>query len=265
MLYDMHCHLPLMANAVEVALDAEAAGLGMFACTCEPAEFTSAQMGLGAYDKLRIGVGLHPWWIRDGKCGLEEAKLLAERAAGERFIGEVGLDFSKKGLGEMNPDGVKEVQLKTFRMLCTALAENPLPGRVISIHAVQSVDVVLDELEQAGLIAVSGEDAPVVILHWFSGSSDELARARKLGCYFSVSELMMRSRRGREYARQIPLNRLLLETDAPPQLNAPYSAQEIIDSLNRTLDQLAELRRSDRAELANTIARTSAELLGLTL
>lgn len=259
MLYDMHCHLSLMQNAVQVAGDAEGMGLCILDCGCEPAQFVSASMGLGAYDNLRIGVGLHPWWLRDGRCTLHDAKVLAVRAESEPFIGEVGLDFSKKGLGDA-PDSCKELQLKAFELLCKSLAKNRLEGRVASMHAVQATNKLLDMLEEAGLFAGDEATRPAFILHWFSGSSEELARARSLGCYFSVSELMMRSKRGREYARQIPAAQLLPETDAPPQLNEPYSAQALADSLNRSLDQLAELRQCDRNELAAQIEANSQKL-----
>ena len=57
--------------------------------------------------------------------------------------------------------------------------------------------------------------------------------------------MMLRTRRGREYARQVPLDRLLLETDLPPGEDVPFSAGEIISSLERTLAILKEIRGSD--------------------
>ena len=93
-------------------------------------------------------------------------------------------------------------------------------------------------LESHGLL-IPNPDSPAIIFHWFSGTSDELVRARDADCYFSVNERMLASKRGREYARQIPLDRLLLETDAPAEANAETSAQSLIRSLIRTSERIA--------------------------
>lgn len=298
MLYDMHCHVGLMDNAEDVATDAEKLELTIFSCEISPSGFLRTREKLESFGNIRVGLGLHPWWIARGELDEEDIVLLCHLATTEPLIGEVGLDFSARGLGTSERENaaelkgahrtqggdegnraehIKELQVDAFTRLCETLAAHPLPGRIMSVHAVQSVSTVLNILEETGLVGknedartvsgaaavkVSNATRPAIILHWFSGSSDELARARALGCYFSVSELMMRSRRGREYARQVPLARLLLETDAPPHLHAPYSAQAIAESLNRTLDQLASLRRADRSELAAAIAANSARLIG---
>ena len=88
------------------------------------------------------------------------------------------------------------------------------------------------------------------IFHWFSGTSDELHRAVHAGCWFSINEMMLRTRRGREYARQLPADRLLLETDLPPGENVPFVATEIIAQLERTIEQLGTIRGTDIKALA---------------
>ena len=57
--------------------------------------------------------------------------------------------------------------------------------------------------------------------------------------------MMLRTKRGREYARQLPADRLLLETDLPPGEDVPFSATQIIASLERTLAQLQTIRGCD--------------------
>ena len=143
-----------------------------------------------------------------------------------------------------------------FERIMRAVSEHPLQGRVISIHAIRSVNRVLDILERSGAIATSS-----CILHWFSGSSDELWRAVHLGCLFSINEHMLATKRGREYARILPDDRLLLETDAPPQLNAPYELTALEHSLETTLNHVADLRHTDPNSLGTSIAARSAQLL----
>ena len=241
-----------MAHPDAVADEATALGLGLFDCGVNPRDFSAANERACRQPGIIAGAGLHPWWLADGHCGFDEINLLCEVAAQERYIGEVGLDFSARFAGS------EPLQTQALDQLCEALAQHPLTGRVISIHAVRSAEAVLDVLESHGLL-IPNPDSPVIIFHWFSGTSDELVRARNAGCYFSVNERMLASKRGREYARQIPLDRLLLETDSPAEPNTETSAQSLIRSLTRTSMRIASLKNCDAkriesADLANAHA-----------
>lgn len=218
-----------------VADETAAIGLGVFDCGVDPRDFAAAKKRVSRYPNIIAGVGLHPWWLADGRCGPADVNLLCELAAQERYIGEVGLDFSARFAGS------ELLQIQALDRLCDALVQHPLTGRVISIHAVRSAGAVLDVLESHGLL-IPNPDSPAIIFHWFSGTSDELARARNAGCYFSVNERMLATKRGREYARQIPLDRLLLETDAPAEQQADTNAQQLIASLKSVSRRIAELK-----------------------
>lgn len=250
---DTHCHLGLMSNADTVAKQLKDLGLCVFDCGVGPREFNAAAVRAKIYASAVAGVGLHPWWLADGRCGAAEIDLLCERALSSRFIGEVGLDFSPRFIDS------KDIQTMAFRRLCATLATHPRAGRVLSIHAVRSASMALDMLDKSGLLR-GNVNSPAIIFHWFSGTSDELTRARNAGCHFSVNEMMLKTKRGREYARQIPLDRLLLETDAPPHLGESYSAQALIDQLERTLDSLAYIRGMEKAALSAAVAENGAEL-----
>lgn len=234
-LFDAHCHLDLMARPDAVADEATALGLVLFDCGVDPRDLARADERTRSRSNIFVGIGLHPWWLADGRCGIAEINLLCEVAAQERFIGEVGLDFSARFAGS------EPLQIQALDRLCDALVQSPLAGRVISIHAVRSAGTVLDILESHGLLTPS-PDSPAIIFHWFSGTSNEFVRARNAGCYFSVNERMLATKRGREFARQIPLDRLLLETDAPAQPQADASAQQLITSLKSVSRHIAELK-----------------------
>ena len=173
-----------MAHPDAVADEATALGLGLFDCGVDPRDFASAHGRARRLPTVIKGIGLHPWWLADGRCGPAEVNLLCEVAAQERYIGEVGLDFSARFAGS------EPLQIQALDRLCDALVQHPLTGRVISIHAVRSAGAVLDVLESHGLL-IPNPDSPVIIFHWFSGTSDELVRARNAGCYFSVNERML--------------------------------------------------------------------------
>lgn len=227
-----------MAHPDAVADEATALGLGLFDCGVDPRDFSAANERAHRQPSIIAGIGLHPWWLADGLCGPAEVDLLCKTAAQKRYIGEVGLDFSARFAGS------EPLQIQAFDRLCDALVQNPLAGRVISIHAVRSAGTVLNILESHGLL-IPNPDSPAIIFHWFSGTSDELVRARNAGCYFSVNERMLATKRGREYARQIPLDRLLLETDAPAEANTETSAQPLIRSLTWTSERIVSLKNRD--------------------
>lgn len=245
-----------MAHPDAVADEATALGLGLFDCGVNPHDFSAANERACRQPGIIAGVGLHPWWLADGHCGFVEVNLLCEVAAQERYIGEVGLDFSTRFAGS------EPLQIQALDRLCDVLVQHPLTGRVISIHAVRSAGAVLDVLESHGLLTPNS-DSPAIIFHWFSGTSDELARARNAGCYFSVNERMLTSKRGREYARQISPDRLLLETDAPAESNTETSAQSLIRSLTRTLERIATLKNCDVQHIESAVLANARSVFDL--
>ena len=163
---DMHCHLDLMTNGVEIARAAHAEGIGFFCTTVTPVDAIDARERFSTCANVRVGTGLHPWWLADDTCGDTDVGLLEELAARARYIGEVGLDAGKRGAESI------EAQAAAFERAMRTVFEHPLPRRVISIHVIRSANRVLDILEHTGAAR-----SATCILHWFSGTSDELWRA----------------------------------------------------------------------------------------
>ena len=228
-LADMHCHLDFSSDAAALAHLAQAHGVAAFSNTVTPEGYLAARDALTGFPNVRVGVGLHPWWVADGRCGAEQVELACQLIQETRFVGEVGLDFAPRR------EGTFETQLDAFERIVNACcAQN---GKVISIHAVRSATAVLDVLERHR--ATHGN---ACILHWFSGSSQELARARELGCHFSVNPNMLATKRGRAYVRQIPPERLLLETDLPEEGEvAAQAGPAWIAQLKRAAELLGEI------------------------
>lgn len=256
-LIDMHCHLDRMANGFDVATEAAEREIAIFCTTVTPGDALLAQKLFGDRENVRVGVGLHPWWMDNerpthGARSNHIIEQAAAMAAQSNYVGEIGLDFSPAH------EDARSAQLDAFEHIVRACAEHPVKGRVVSIHAVRAAGRALDILEQYRLPAQS-----TCIFHWFSGTSDELTRLRRLGCHISVNERMLASKRGRAYARQSPLGAMHLETDAPPQLDAPFSAKELEASLLRTVDMLAKLRGIEPHSLATRMAQASAGILGV--
>lgn len=242
LLWDTHIHLDFISNARQTADEGAAAGLGMFAVTVTPQGYLNILPKLQKMLNVRLGVGLHPWWAADGRCDMRDAEKTAEIIQTSRYVGEIGLDASAKHV----PEGSFEIQCEIFETICRACAQPDLPGakRVLSIHSVKAAAQTLDLLERSGCL-----DNCCCIFHWFTGSSDELNRAVRAGCFFSINEMMLRTRRGREYVRQMPSERLLLETDLPPGQNVFFSSRNIINSLENTLSEMQKIRGMDMREI----------------
>lgn len=248
-LYDMHCHLDFAANGDELAREALQAGIRAFSTTVDPRDYADTCERFYMVSGLYVGLGLHPWWLADGRCGEEEARLFTELAARARFIGEVGLDFASRRTGSFDRQRTALAQLMRS---CAG------GGRLFSFHSVRAAAALLDVLEETGVLGGS-----IAILHWFSGSSEELGRAVRLGCRFSVGSRMLATKRGRSYARSVPLDRLLLESDLP---NEPGDGLELAiwrAGLEETLVNLAALRGLEVDAMVEWLTRNSEDALAV--
>lgn len=245
-LFDLHCHLDFDPDTRAAAQVLAELGMGAFSTTVTPEGYERARELLEPFGNVRVGLGLHPWWIADGRLGPQDVALFERLAKDERFIGEVGLDFGR------DRTATRDVQVAAFERVARACAGG---GKVLSIHAVKAAGEALDVLERAGALVGNA-----CIFHWFSGTSDELQRAVRAGCFFSINPRMLASKRGRAYAQAVPAERLLLETDAPSQAGERYDAPAEAARLAAMLEALADLRRTPRDDLAARIARTSRQL-----
>lgn len=248
-LYDMHCHVGSLANANEFARQADRLGITLLNVTVSPADAAACER-LANHSNVYRACGLHPWWIANGVCDEQDAARAAALCAASRYVGEIGLDFA----GDRAASAHR--QLAAFEQIVQACAESPVEKRLLSIHAVRSASCVMDTLQRFNLMCNAA-----CIFHWFSGTSDELARARSMGCYFSINPRMLATKRGREYARQIPLDRILLETDAPAEFGTRGDAAAHARTLLGMLDTLGEIRSESRGFITERIERTSEELL----
>lgn len=204
---------------------------------------------------VKLAVGLHPWWVSADECRLaEELRAFDDALPETRYVGEVGLDFSKRRIA------TRDAQLCAFRHIAGACAKEG--GKVLSAHCVKAYDDALSILKGSGCLA-----SCTCIFHWFSGSFPQLTQAVDAGCSFSVGARMLETKKGREYAKAIPLQKLLLETDAPfaadPEREHPsiaYSYDQMRRQLAETLQRLARIRDIGEAELAAIVQQNAREV-----
>ena len=204
---------------------------------------------------IKLAVGLHPWWVpADEGCLAEELRAFDGTLSETSYVGEVGLDFSKRRIA------TRDAQFCAFRHIAGACAKEG--GKVLSIHCVKAYDDALSILKSSGCLA-----SCTCIFHWFSGSFPQLAQAMDAGCFFSVSARMLETKKGREYAKAIPLQKMLLETDAPSAVDSErehpsiaYSYDQMRRQLAETLQLLAQIRDIGEAELAAIVQQNACEV-----
>lgn len=244
-LCDAHCHVDFAADARSVARDADRAGCALLCSTVEPQGFDRARALFlpASFSLVRVGVGMHPRWVApEPEAARAQAREVVRRLSHAAFAGEIGLDFGPRYAA------TADVQKLVFEQIVRACAE--VGGMMLSIHAVRSAGTALDILERAGAF-----DSCRCVLHWFSGTSDELNRARALGCWFSVGERMLATRRGRAYVRALPADRLLLETDLPTYEGTPFGFSQLEGALQRTRVLLGRIAGEQRAQAVDRNAR----------
>jgi TatD DNase family protein len=198
-LFDMHCHVDLMPDMTEFARQASSENIGIFAVTTTPKAYDQETKMLKPFSNVRIGLGFHPQLVFE-RFG--ELRLFEKHIADAEYIGEIGLDFNRRFYFS------KEKQLDAFNAIIEWCGN--YSGKILSIHSIHSDKATLDILEKH-----TCTERNKCILHWFSGTLAQLQRAVEIGCYFSVNSAMLKSENGQKLLANIPLYRLLVETDAP--------------------------------------------------
>lgn len=194
---DFHCHLDLYPDPHQVVQECISRNLYVLSVTTTPSAWPGTSSLTRGSSRIRTALGLHPQLAHQRRS---ELPLFEQYLARARYIGEVGLD----GTPECRPHWSDQVAVFTRILRACQQAG----GRILSIHSRRAATAVLDLLE-----AHTGAGVPV--LHWFSGTQRELARAVSLGCWFSMGPGSLGSDKGRALVRRMPRDRILTESDGP--------------------------------------------------
>jgi TatD DNase family protein len=210
MLVDSHCHLDFPDFATErdaVIARARSAGVGtMLTIATRLDQLAGVRAIAAADDDIWCSVGAHPHEAADHAALLSEE--LIELAADPKVvgIGETGLDFHY----DLSP---RDVQERVFRAHIAASRQTGLP---LIIHAREADDEIARILGE--------ERPPPGVLHCFSSGRRLAEAALALGFYVSISGIVTfkNAEALRGIVRDLPLDRLLVETDAPYLAPVPY-------------------------------------------
>ncbi len=244
MLVDSHCHLdfPDFADELDdVVARAHDAGVAVMQTICtRVTKFEDIKDLAERYENIWCSVGVHPHNVEsEGVVDTGRLVALAEhpKVIG---IGETGLDF----FYDHSP---RDEQRQSFRHHIWAARQTGLP---VIVHTRDADDDTMDILEDE-----MGKGAFPGLIHCFSTSGELAERSLAIGLSISMSGILTfkKAEELRDIARDIPLERLLVETDAPYLAPAPHRGMRNEPSfVSDTAAFLADLKGISKEVLAAT-------------
>ncbi|RRV29498.1 TatD family deoxyribonuclease [Pseudomonas sp. o96-267] len=256
MLIDSHCHLDRLdlaahGGSLDAAMDAaRAVGVGHFLCIGVSADNAATVKALAErYDDVDCSVGVHPL---DLEPGAEPALdwLLGELAHPKVVaIGETGLDY------HYEPESAA-LQQASFRLHLEAAR---ITGKPVIVHTREARADTLALLREAALPQAG-------VLHCFTEDWDMAKAALDIGFYISLSGIVTfrNAEALREVARQVPVDRLLVETDSPYLAPVPHRGKPNLPQYVREVaEYLAVLRGVSYEALAEQTSNNFKRLFPL--
>ncbi|MAQ71427.1 MAG: LuxR family transcriptional regulator [Alphaproteobacteria bacterium] len=239
MLIDSHCHLNHIkikdaGSPSELIKDAKSHGIaGLLTICCQiNEEFDEIHSIAKEHENVWCSVGTHP----------HDAGLKTEMAISQSQIEDYVTDNPKViGIGETGLDyyydnSPREAQKESFRKHIRACLATDTP---VIIHTRDAEEETIEILQEEGQGKLRG------VLHCFSGSSWLAEKGLKLGLYISFSGIVTfkKATELQEIAKATPLERILVETDAPYLAPVPFRGKTNVPAYVRhTSKFLSELK-----------------------
>ncbi len=262
-LFDSHCHFDFDAfdsDRADIWRRCNEAGIDQLLIPgVAPDQWPTAAKVAREYQGLYYAVGLHPWWLKDAfnldQLNSRQLEDMAEKLASAAHetgcvaIGECGLDL-------IHDADSQKAQERVLAMHLEVAQEVELPTVIHSVKAHNPLIRLLKEypLERGGVI------------HAFSGSLEMGQEYWDLGFYLGIGGTITyeRAKKTRSAVEQLPLEALLLETDAPDMpLCGHQGERNSPERLPEIAQVLAELRKQSVAEISAQTTANSRKLFGL--
>ena len=211
MLVDSHCHIPMLGEEVnvnDVIANAKALGVEHMLCVSVDLETYPEILSLAEqYERIYASVGVHPNTSMQDEVSEET---LAELAANDHVvaIGETGLDYFRS-------EGDLEWQRDRFR---THIRAAKSVNKPLIIHTREVGSDITRILQEEGADEVGG------VMHCFVEDWETAQKAMEMNFYISFSGIVTfkNAKEVQEVAKQVPLERMLVETDSPYLTPVPY-------------------------------------------
>ncbi len=250
-LIDTHAHLDEIEGLDGVLAQARAAGVvAVIALGSDRASNEKVLEIAARYsDLVYPALGLHPFSLKVAEIDAE-LDYLRTNITRAVAVGEVGLDYHKRALENNGKDFQRSVLREVLKIA-------RMHGKPALIHARYAWRDALSLVQAAGL-----EKA---VFHWFAGPSSVLRDIIAAGYYISVIPGAAYIEEHRRAIKEVPLERLLLETDSPVIYGrgTPDEFQATPADVLRSLKAAAESRNISELALAEATARNARGLFSL--
>jgi TatD DNase family protein len=250
---DTHLHLDSKSfseDLDQVIARARQAGVKqMITIGCGAASSRRAIQIAEAHEDIFVAVGVHPHDA--AQSSEEEIAILRDLASHPKVvaIGETGLDYHY-----MNSP--KDIQQASFRRCLRLALETKLP---FSIHTREAEEDTLQILEEEG-----GAQPMNGLIHCFSGTLPFAERCLAMGLYLSIPGIVSFAKDYQAVVKQLPLSRLVIETDAPFLAPHPFRGRRNEPAYTRqTARHLATLLNLPPHEVAAQTTRNAQTLFRL--
>ena len=248
---DSHCHLAgkeFARDLEDVIARARAAGLARCLVILDAendAEFAQAEQVRALWPEVVFGIGVHPHnahrFADDPQRAAELTAARLDASPLARAVGEIGLDYHY----DFSP---RAVQHAVFRAQLQVARGRGLP---VVIHTREADDDTLRIIDEEAGGVLRG------VFHCFTGDIAALQPRLATGFFISIPGVATfpKSADLRHAARQVPDDRLLIETDSPYLAPIPYRGKRNEPSyVMKTFDLMTEVRQQSRDDLANHLA-----------
>lgn len=251
MLFDTHAHLnahQFAEDEAEVIKRAQEAGVSnMVVVGFDKETIQSAIRIAETYDFIYAAIGWHPVDAIDMKE--EDLKWMEELANHPKVValGEMGLDY----YWDKSP---KEVQQEVFRKQIRLAKKVKLP---IIIHNREATQDIITILKEEGAAEVGG------IMHCFSGSVETAKECIAMNFLISLGGpvTFKNAKKPKEVASEVPLEKLLIETDCPYLAPHPYRGKRNEPAYVKLVaEQIAELKGISYEEVARQTSLNAKKL-----
>ena len=245
LLVDSHCHLnfePLNAGLEDVLLRARENGVGHMLCVSVTLEtFPEIRSLAHGHARVFASVGVHPNETEGREPTVDD---LVSLAKDERVvaIGETGLDYYRS-------HGDMAWQQERFRRHIRASKQS---GKPLIVHTRDAAADTLRIMREEGAADIGG------VMHCFTESWEVARAALDLNFFISFSGIVTfrNAEALREVVKQVPDDRLLIETDAPYLGPVPYRGKTNEPSFVRHVAEcVANVRQSDMGSIARVTTR----------
>ncbi len=243
MLVDSHCHLDRLdltpyQGDLSLALDAaKKNSVQHILCVCIDLDNFPKVLAIAEnYPDVSASVGIHPTEVITTEPSVEELVQLATHPK-VVALGETGLDYYREQTN-------KEIQQERFRRHIRTAKKVAKP---LIVHTRQARADTIAILKEEGADEVGG------VLHCFTEDLDMAQKAIEINFYISFSGIVtfQNAKELQEIAKQIPLERMLIETDAPYLAPVPYRGKSNEPAYVRHVaEYIAQLRGISFEELA---------------